>query len=71
MLSGSGHSELKSLGHWSSSWGARENNGSVDMGLITYAIQKWNLVFFHAVACGPGRLSISLMLGHAMQLVRH
>ncbi len=55
---------LRSLGHWSSSWGARESNRSVDMGLIGSAIRKWNLAFCHEVASrGPGRL----MLGHACE----
>jgi hypothetical protein len=50
MLSGSGSSELKSSGHWSSRWGARESNCSVDMGLISSAIWKWNLAFCHEAA---------------------
>jgi hypothetical protein len=50
MLSDSGPSELKSPGHWSSRWGARESNRSVDMGLIGSAIRKWNLAFCHEAA---------------------
>jgi hypothetical protein len=50
MLSGSGPSEVKYPGHWSSCWGARKSNCSVDMGLIGSAIRKWNLTFCHEAA---------------------
>ncbi len=50
----------------SSCWGARESNRSVDMGLISSAIRKWNLAFCHeAASCCRMRPREAIHQSHA------